>query len=404
VAGLVASGGALPTDLIPPARRAALRRRLLAWYDEHRRPLPWREPLGDAGDSGPGRSGAPGRLRAQGAPGRIDPYRVWLVEAMAQQTQVARVIPFYRRFLAHLPTLEALAAAPEEEVLALWAGLGYYARARALRRAAGEALRRHGGLPDDPEALRALPGIGPYTAGAVASIAFGRRVAAVDGNAARVLSRLFLVEGRPEAPATRARLQALAEALVPADRPGDWNQAVMELGATCCVKPVPACARCPLSAACLARRAGREREVPPARARPAKIAARLACALLVRRGRVLLVRRPPDGLFGGLWALPAVVVPAGATTGVERRLLRAELGRLIGAPVEVGAELGAVRRTLTHRELELTCLAATCPAGGPPGRSVRRAGGGALQWVGRSALERAGVASAFRALLAQSWP
>ena len=376
---------------IPAARSAALRRRLLAWYDANRRPLPWREPR-----SGPG------------APGRIDPYRVWLVEAMAQQTQVARVIPYYQRFLARFPTLEALAAAPEEAVLALWAGLGYYARARALRRAAVEALARHGGLPADPEALRALPGIGPYTAGAVASIAFGRRVAAVDGNAMRVLSRLFLVEGRPEAPATRARLQALAEALVPADRPGDWNQAVMELGATRCVKPVPACSGCPLADGCEAHRAGREREIPPARRRPPKVEARLHCALVVRRGRVLLVRRPPDGLFGGLWALPSVEPAVEAGPAGARRALRAELVRLLGPGITVGAELGAVRRTLTHRELELVAYRAD-GAERPARRAGAAAGAGAgptveQRWARRPELRQMGVAAAFQALLAQAWP
>ncbi|HET9551996.1 MAG TPA: A/G-specific adenine glycosylase, partial [Anaeromyxobacteraceae bacterium] len=229
------------TTPIAAARSAALRRRLLAWYDASRRDLPW-------------------RVAQHGA----DPYRVWLAEAMLQQTQVARVIPFYRRFLEDFPTLQALAAASEEAVLARWSGLGYYARARALRRAAREALARHGGLPASVEALRALPGFGPYTAGAVASIAFAIPAAAVDGNVARVLARLALVAGDPAAAPVRRRLQALAEALVDPVRPGDWNQALMELGATLCVKPAPRCERCPVAPLCEARRAGRERSVPPA--------------------------------------------------------------------------------------------------------------------------------------------
>ena len=168
---------------------------------------------------------------------------------MLQQTQVAVVVPHFRRFVARLPTLEALAAASEDEVLALWSGLGYYARGRRLREAAREALARHGGLPASAAALARLPGFGPYTAGAVASIAFAEASPCVDGNVARVLARLFDVEGDPAAPAARARLWALAGALVPAGRPGDFNQALMELGALVCVKPAPRCGRCPVVAA-----------------------------------------------------------------------------------------------------------------------------------------------------------
>jgi A/G-specific adenine glycosylase len=364
VAGLAASRA--PSMPVPSARRAALRRRLLAWYDASARSLPWRGPQHGA-----------------------DPYRVWLAEAMAQQTQVARVIPYFRRFVSRLPTLEALAAAPEEEVLALWSGLGYYARARALRRAAVEALARHGGLPASLEALRALPGVGPYTAGAVASIAFAIPAAAVDGNVARVLARLFLVAGAPEAKAVRARIAALAGALVPADRPGDWNQALMELGATCCVKPVPACRRCPLASLCAAHQAGKEREVPPPRRRPEPTRLRLACALVERGGRVLLVRRPSQGLFGGLWALPSVEVRRSRGAGAELGL---GLRRALGTSVSVGPRLAAVRRTLTHRELELVCF--SCQVG-RLGRDQGR------RWVAPGRLEDLGVASAFRSLLAQ---
>ncbi len=176
---------------IPPARRAALRRRLLAWYDGGHRALPWRFPQRAA-----------------------DPYRVWVAEVLLQQTQVRAAVPYYERFVARFPTLEALAAAREDEVLALWSGLGYYARGRNLHAAAREALRVHGGLPASLDGLRALPGFGPYTAGAVASIAFAIPAAAVDGNVARVLARLFLVAGDPAAARTRSRLAALAAALV----------------------------------------------------------------------------------------------------------------------------------------------------------------------------------------------
>ncbi|HEY6004891.1 MAG TPA: A/G-specific adenine glycosylase, partial [Anaeromyxobacter sp.] len=215
---------------IAPARRAALRRRLLAWWDAGHRKLPWRFPQRAA-----------------------DPYRVWLAEVMLQQTRVATVIPYYERFLERFPTLEALAAAREDDVLALWGGLGYYARGRNLAAAAREAMARHGGLPASLEALRALPGFGPYTAGAVASIAFAIPAAAVDGNVARVLARLEAVRGDPSGKRFRARIDALARELVDRERPGDLNQALMELGATLCSRRAPACRRCPMAPLCAAR-------------------------------------------------------------------------------------------------------------------------------------------------------
>ncbi len=350
-----------------PARRDSLRRRLLAWYDASARPLPWRFPQHGA-----------------------DPYRVWLAEAMSQQTQVARVIPFYRRFLARFPTLQALAAAEEAEVLALWSGLGYYARARALRRAAQEALARHGGLPTTVEALRALPGVGPYTAGAVASIAFAAVVPAIDGNVVRVLSRLEVVEGAPEAAATRARLGALAEALVHPARPGDWNQALMELGATVCGKPAPRCARCPVASLCRAHAAGRERELPPPRRRAARTRLLLACALVERGGRLLLARRPAEGLFGGLWSLPAAELRRGASPEVA---LRGALPGHASAALRVGEEVVRLGRTLTHRDLVL--VAYRCEVG----RLSRQP---SLRWASRRELDGLGLPSAMLALLAQA--
>jgi A/G-specific adenine glycosylase len=270
-------------------------------------------------------------------------------------------------------------------VLALWSGLGYYARARALRRAAQQALARHGGLPASVEALRALPGLGPYTAGAVASIAFAVRTPAVDGNVVRVLSRLELVEGPPEAAAARRRVAEAAEALVDPARPGDWNQALMELGATVCGKPVPRCARCPVASLCRARAAGREREVPPARRRTARRPLELACALVERRGRVLLQRRPATGLFAGLWALPAAERRRGASA-------EAALATALPASLLVGEEAGRVARTLTHRDLVL--VAFRCEVNGLSMSS-------ALRWARRDELTGLGLPSAMRALLAQ---
>jgi A/G-specific adenine glycosylase len=357
---------------IPPPRRAALRRRLLAWYDAGRRDLPW-------------------RFAQHGA----DPYRVWLAEVMLQQTQVRAAIPYYRAFVARFPTLEALAAAPQDEVLALWSGLGYYARGRNLHAAAREALARHGGLPASVEALRALPGFGPYTAGAVASIAFAIPAAAVDGNVARVLSRLFLVDGDPAAAPVRRRIDALAAALVDPARPGDLNQALMELGATVCGKPVPACARCPVAPLCAARAAGREREVPRARRRPARRRLALACAILRRGdGALLLARRPAGGLFGGLWAPPLTEVGEGEDPAAA--LARA-LRREHRVPAKVGGELARCERVLTHRELVLVAFQATLRAGADAA-ALRHAG---LEAVAADAMAGLGMAAAVRELLAR---
>ena len=369
---------------IPPARRAALRRRLLAWYDAGHRALPWRFPQRAA-----------------------DPYRVWVAEVLLQQTQVRAAIPYYERFLARFPTLEALAAAAEDEVLAAWSGLGYYARGRNLHAAARETLARHGGLPASLEALRALPGFGPYTAGAVASIAFAIPAPAVDGNVARVLARLFLVAGDPAASPTRARLAALAAALVagprremrgssatPAatdpERPGDLNQALMELGATICGKPAPACGRCPVAPLCAAREAGRERELPAARRRPARRPLVLACAVVRREGGLLVARRPADGLFGGLWAPPSAEVAPGGAAG---RTLSAQLRREHGLRLAVHEELAACERTLTHRSLTLRAF--RCDPRDP----IREGAG--LRFVAPDALDRLGVPTAIRDLLSR---
>lgn len=358
--------------LVPPARRDAIRRRLLRWYDAGHRRLPWRFPQHGA-----------------------DPYRVWLAEVMLQQTQVERVAGRYRRFLARWPTLPALAGADEARVLDAWSGLGYYARARNLLAAAREALRLHGGLPARVEALRALPGFGRYTAGAVASIAFAVPAPAVDGNAARVLSRLFLVTGEPAARRTRERLWALASELVPGAeggtgriRPGDFNQALMELGATLCRARSPACARCPLASLCGARLAGRERGIPRPRRRPARRRLVVACGVLERRGRLLVSRREGRGLFAGLWAPPSVEVPSGKSP----RLALAEAASVAGLRFRAGPRIAVVERTLTHRDLELEAY--RCRGPGP--RAVR---GGRWRWVAWSRLPRLGLATAMLRLL-----
>ena len=269
---------------------------------------------------------------------------------MLQQTRVEAAAPYYRRFLARWPTLPALAGADDAEVLAAWSGLGYYARCRNLLAAARTALARHGGLPASLPALRALPGFGPYTAGAVASIAFAIPVAAVDGNVARVLSRIFLVDGPSQSPKVKHRLAALAARLVDPGRPGDWNQALMELGATLCMPRRPRCAACPLARGCAAREAGREQEIPEPKVRRRPVRLELALLRVERGGRLLLCRALDDGLFPGMWGLPGIVVPEGEDpAGLLRSRGRAELG----FRVEVGEEVAVVTRLLTHRRLEL---------------------------------------------------
>jgi A/G-specific adenine glycosylase len=376
-------------------RRAALRRRLLAWWDAGHRPLPWRFPQRAA-----------------------DPYRVWLAEVMLQQTQVRTVLPYYARFLERFPTIEALAGAGEDEVLALWSGLGYYARGRNLVAAARAAVARHGGLPASLEALRALPGFGPYTAGAVASIAFAIPAAAVDGNVVRVLARIFAVPGRPAAPAFRRRIEAIAAELVGAgsspagappslprswgeargegsrsgsrvDRPGDLNQSLMELGATVCTPRSPACPRCPVGPLCAARAAGRAERIPPPRRRPARRALLLACGIVRRNGSILLARRPAGGLFGGLWTPPAVEVGDGVDAAAA---LGAALRRDLGLRCAVRGEIATCERTLTHRTLTLRGfgIALSHPV----------ADRDELRWAAEASLDAWGLPSAVRALLA----
>ncbi len=282
------------------------------------------------------------------------PYRVWISEVMLQQTQVATVIPYFERFVARFPSVHALAAAPLDEVLQLWAGLGYYARARHLHRAAVRIRDEFGGvLPQDPTTLAALPGIGRSTAAAILALSRGKRCAILDGNVRRVLARCFGVEGDPARPATLGQLWALAERCTPRAQVDTYTQAIMDLGATLCTRRNPRCGECPLAARCVARALGRQHELPAPRARRPR-PARHAYLLLALRadGRVLLTRRPARGIWGALWCPPQFETRAEASA-----FARSEL-RACAEP----EALAPIEHAFTHFHLTITPLLARCAA------------------------------------------
>jgi A/G-specific adenine glycosylase len=317
--------------------REKFRSGLVAWFRQFQRDLPWR------------------RTR--------DPYRVWLSEVMLQQTRVAAVIPYFARFLERFPDVRALAEAPEEEVLRLWSGLGYYSRARNLRKAAQEIVARHKGeFPRTIEAARALPGIGAYTASAILSIAFDRKHAVLDGNVARVLARVHALRGDVREPARWNQLQNLAEELLALDAPGEWNQAMMELGATLCTPRAPQCFVCPVAAHCEGRKLGIAESLPERRKKRATIDVTLVAAVLLNsRGEALLLPPPKHSntkggkdvptLVSRMWHFP--VEPLKSNSIPEktlRRLVRRytqKKSRKDGAPVA----LARVRHSVTYRKI-----------------------------------------------------
>ena len=277
-------------------RKANIQRRMLDWFATHKRDLPWRqEPR--------------------------DPYHVWLAEIMLQQTQVTTVIPYYHRWLDRFPTLEALAEAPLDDVLKLWEGLGYYSRARNLHRAAQEVMRDHGGhIPDTVDGLRQLPGIGPYTAGAIASLAFQRDAPILDGNVARVLSRLFAIESDVKSPETIAALWSLSESLLPKGHAGEFNEALMDHGATICTPRIPRCPICPIRQYCVAHAQGTPEAFPVKAARKTVPRKDVGTAVIVDPdGYLLMAQRPTQGLLGGLWEFPGgeIILPAGQPDALE---------------------------------------------------------------------------------------
>ena len=304
---------------------STFQRRLLTWYRRHRRTLPWREDP--------------------------NPYRVWVSELMLQQTQVKTALPYFERFIARFPDVERLAKASEQEVLASWSGLGYYRRAKSLHRAARLLVEKKGGIfPRDVAGWIELPGVGRYTAGAIVSIAFGKRVPIVDGNVARVLSRLFLVSGDPRRGAAKRRVWALAEDILPRRSISDFNQALMELGALVCTPKNPKCLSCPIVSDCVARSLGIEEELPELPAPKPSVSVTMTATLIEEEGRVLLYRRHGSDLMRDLWELPTADVPEGEE---PRVVMVREVREKYGLDVEPRRELEKIRHSIMNRRITL---------------------------------------------------
>lgn len=309
----------------PAHRDRRIQSALLSWYRIAARDLPWRR--------------------------ERDPYRVWLSEILLQQTRVETVLPYYRRFIQAFPTLQSLANAPLERVLNLWQGLGYYRRGKNLHAAARAIVTDHRGrFPSTAAELQQLPGVGRYTAGAVVSIAFGEPAPAVDGNVKRVLARLEAIADDIGATATQKRLWQVAERLVPQEQPGDFNQALMELGARICLPRNPRCNDCPLAPACQARITDRTDELPVRNKRPPPARVVASAAVVSKNGRYLVVRRPPSGLLANLWGFPSF--EGDAQPPRERRLVSL-VEQTYGIETAITARLGPITHQFTHRHLTL---------------------------------------------------
>lgn len=325
-----------------------LAQRLLAWFDAHGRVLPWRQPP-------------------------INAYRVWVSEVMLQQTQVETVLPYFERWMARLPTVEALAAAGEQEVLRLWEGLGYYHRARALQRAAQRIVYERGGtFPQSAAEWQGLPGVGRYTAAAIASIVLGEPILALDGNVRRVLARLLDFEHPVDARGEQV-LRALGQAHLPSERPGDFNQALMDLGATLCRPRKPRCEVCPVNDLCLARAHGTQMQRPLRREKRDVPHYVVVAAVIWRDGQVLIAQRPPQGLLGGLWEFPGGKQEAGESL---EQALRREIREELDAEIAVERPLGIFRHAYSHFRVTLHAFHCRLLIGEP--RPVEAV---ALRWV-----------------------
>ncbi len=355
-------------SLTPVVRRIP---ELHRWYRANARSFPWRR--------------------------TTDPYAVWVSEVMLQQTRADAVVPYYERWMKALPDVSSLASASEERVLSLWEGLGYYHRARNLRRAAREVVERHRGrVPSDPAAFRALPGVGEYTAAAVLSIAFGRDLAVVDGNVRRVLCRLFTLEAAAPSAAHRRLLQELASRLLPAGAAGIHNQAMMELGATVCTPRSPSCRDCPMEPACRARASGSPEAFPRPSPRRALPHHRVAVGIVERDGGVLIARRPSYGLLGGLWEFPGGKLEPGET---PEAALHRELLEELGLRVRVERALRPVDHAYSHFRVTIFPFLCRFEAMDPTAAEGRT-----WRWVRPGDLHRYPMPRANRKILAQWEP
>ena len=342
--------------------------RLLRWYAIHRRDLPWRR---DA----------------------HDPYRVWISETLLQQTQVTTVIPYYERFLARFPTVSALASAPLDDVLKTWEGAGYYARARNLHRAAQEIVARFNGkVPSTIAELLTLPGIGRYTAGAVASIAFNRDAPVLDGNVVRVLCRYFNISADPKSAAGVRVLWELATQLVPHQRAGDYNQALMDHGATICTPRQPACAVCPLNRGCIARRLGIQEQLPAKRKKQVLPHHQIAVGLVWKGNKVLIARRFDKALLGGLWEFPGGHQEEGESL---KRCVKREVREELGIEVAVGKDFAVVEHAYSHFRITMHAFQCAYVSGRP-----KALGCAAFKWVTRDELSRYAFPAANRRVIA----
>ena len=314
---------------------------LLRWFDKNARDLPWR------------------RTR--------DPYAIWVAEIMLQQTQSDTVKPYYHRFLARFPTVRHLARARLDAILKVWEGLGYYTRARNLHQAAQKIVREFAArLPQTKQELLSLPGVGLYTAGAIASIAFGRDEPLVDGNVTRVLCRLFRIRRDPRSGKVRRNLWSLAEALLPAGRAGSFNQAMMELGATVCLPRSPHCQECPLRKICSAKEHGEQEKLPIRAKKKSLPRLKVAVAVIYKNGRILIDKRKPDGLLGGLWEFPGGKVRKGES--LEAALSR-EIREELGITVRILHPLATVQHSYSHFSVTLHAFKCAYAAGTPTCRT-----------------------------------
>jgi A/G-specific adenine glycosylase len=298
---------------------------ILDWYEQQGRKLPWR--------------------------GSKDPYVVWVSEIMLQQTRVEAVIPYFQRWMERFPSIASLAAASEQDVLAVWEGLGYYGRARNLHKSANIVMQEYGGvLPCEPAALRKLPGIGKYTVGAIASMAFGQDVPTLDGNLRRVFARVFDVAEAADSPTGEDILWGLAEQNLPKGRAGDYNQALMDLGATICLPKNPRCLLCPLRELCQASLLGIQTQRPVLKPKVEVPHYTVTAAVVRRNGKILLAKRPSKGLLGGMWEFPGGKVAEGETL---QDCLRREIREELGAGIQAGELLGVYRHAYTHFQITL---------------------------------------------------